>query len=368
MSASSAPGAARGRTPHHVGLRVGDPAAWAETLTTRYGFRVMARGSPPGADRPSSTVAVRQGDAVLVLTAAREHPAPHGRVPAPPCDAVTDIALRVDDVHSAFEEAVARGAEPVAEPAAGRSAEGRYATAAVAAFGRLTHTFVEFAADLDPATVPWLAPCPPASVTPQPGTGLRGIDHFGICLPAEAVEATVAFYTTVFGYETVLTEHIAVGGQAVDTTALRSPAGDMTLVLAAPGPRATRPGLIEDFVARHDGPGVQHIALATGDIIDTVTALRAHGAGFQPTPDTYYEMLASRQGTGRHLLGGLRRLGILADQDEGGRLYQIFTRPLDEAGTFFLEIVERDGATTFGGNNIKALFETAGRPAPGTGG
>ncbi len=188
--------------------------------------------------------------------------------------------------------------------------------------------------------------------------GLERIDHLAVCLPAGDLTATAAFYESVFGFSTVFKEHITISSKAMNSIVVRNQAGDLTLVLAEPSPEADEAGQVERFVAQHAGAGVQHIALATGDITHSVTDLRRRGMTFLDTPPSaYYEHLSRRLTTTRHDTHTLRRLGILADQDDDGQLYQTFTRPLDEAGTFFLELIERDGATTFGSNNIKALYE-----------
>lgn len=336
MSATNAgTHAACGTRLGHVTLKVTDIAAWTSDLA-KCGFLP----APATDTTHPMAVTLRQGAAVLALAPSDTTDAGAERQGL---DEVVDIALTVPDVAAAYEAAVARGARPLAQPAP--AADG-YLSAVLGGFGRTTHTLRQHTAPVHGQAAAYAA-----------GPGLERIDHLAVCLPEGDLASTAAFYETVFGFTTVFKEHITITDKAMNSIVVRNQAGDLTLVLAEPSHEATELGQVERFVNQHGAAGVQHIALATSDITHSVTELQRNGMTFLDTPDAYYKHLASRLTTTRHATSTLRRLGILADQDDDGQLYQTFTRPLDAAGTFFLELIERDGATTFGSNNIKALYE-----------
>jgi 4-hydroxymandelate synthase len=192
-----------------------------------------------------------------------------------------------------------------------------------------------------------------AAGAPRLGT----VDHLAVCLPTGDLDPAVEFYESVLGFRTVFEDHTVLGEQAMSSKVVQSPSGTVTIVLLEPDPAAAQLGQIDEFVKDHGGPGVQHVALTSDDIVAAVTALAERGIRFLDTPDTYYRMLADRLPLSTHALDELRRLGILADSDHSGQLFQIFTRSTHERGTLFFEIIERRGATTFGTGNIKALYE-----------
>jgi 4-hydroxymandelate synthase len=274
------------------------------------------------ANGPTS-VTLQQGSVVLVLAggpAAQDYVEAHG-------DGVVDIALRVPSASAAFAEAVARGAEPVGETS-------------VAAFGDVVHTFVSG----------------PLVAAPSGDSVLCRLDHFAVCLPAGDLRPTVAYYESALGFSKIFEEQIVIGAQAMDSQVVQSESGAVTLTLIEPD-LSRDPGQVDEFVKEHGGAGVQHIAFETGDIVRTVATLRDRGVIFLNTPDTYYRQLPGRLALTSHTVDELHGLNILADEDHDGQLYQIFTRSTHPRGTFFLEVIERRGARTFGSGNIKALYE-----------
>jgi 4-hydroxymandelate synthase len=329
----------------HVEFYVEDPRAAAAPLCRDYGF--ADAGPHDLGDQPGGrSVLLRQGAIALLLTAAGAagHPAAgyvgrHG-------DGVGSIAFRTDDAAKAFDKAVAGGARPVAAPA--RTGAGG-CQAVVSGFGDVTHRLVEPARS---------AAGPPAAS--GPAGMFQALDHVAICLPAGQIDATVRLYGEAFGFAHVFDERIEVNGQAMVSKVVRDKAGAATFTLIEPDPDRD-PGQIDEFLDRHGGAGVQHLALRTGDIAQAVRTLSARGVGFLTAPAGYYRGLEPRLGALAIPVEVLREVNVLADRDEWGELFQIFTRSTHARGTFFVELIERRGALTFGSGNIKALYEALGK-------
>ncbi|GGP56153.1 4-hydroxyphenylpyruvate dioxygenase [Streptomyces melanogenes] len=329
----------------HVEHYVADLTTAAAEFTGAYGFRPVARAASGEAE----SLVLRQGRITLVLTQARsprhrgaDYVLAHG-------DGVADIAFTVADVPAAFDEAVSRGAVPLAVPR--RHEDGR-TTAVVAGFGDVVHTLVEPGPDGLPPGFTALAD---ASEAPA-GELLDELDHFAVCLRAGELERTVDFYTQVLGFKMIFSELIKVGAQAMDSKVVQSATGEVTLTLIQPDTSA-EPGQIDRFLEEHGGSGVQHLAFAAGDVVRAVGTLRERGVDFLSVPDAYYTMLADRMELTRHSTEELHGLDILVDEDHDGQLFQIFTRSTHPRRTLFHEVIERFGARTFGSGNIKALYE-----------
>jgi 4-hydroxymandelate synthase len=333
----------------HVEFYVQDAAASAADLMRQYDFAELARS------RAGDSIAVGQADVALVLTrgSTDDHPASayvqaHG-------DGVANIALRTTDARAAWAEAVAGGARSLGEP----TAHNGCVTATIAAFGDVAHTFVQRAdgheADRYPPALIRVADAP--ARTPA---GLSRLDHFAVCLPAGELESTVKFYASALSFTKIFEERIVVGDQAMNSEVVQSASGAVTLTLIEPD-TSRDPGQIDEFVKAHGGPGVQHVAITSDDIVRSVMALREHGVTFLDTPDAYYGQLPERLALAAHDVDELRELDILADRDDDGQLFQIFTQSTHPRGTFFFEVIERLGASTFGSGNIKALYEAVER-------
>ncbi|GAA2440043.1 4-hydroxyphenylpyruvate dioxygenase [Streptomyces glaucus] len=338
-------------TIDYVELYVEDLAAAARDWQDAYGFSVA--GESVSADHRG--VALRHGGITLVLTTplSDRHPA-SAYLPAHG-DGVADIALRTRDADAAFAAAVAGGARALREPRR-HSGDGPRATALIGGFGDVVHTLVE----REPGAPGGL----PAGFTPVAGerpswsgeVGLLEIDHFAVCLPAGDLGTTVRSYRNALGFREIFQERIVVGAQAMESKVVQSPNGAVTLTLIEPDTRA-EPGQIDDFLKNHDGAGVQHIAFSSDDAVRSVRALRGRGVRFLRTPDAYYDLLGGRIEPAAHSIGALREAQLLADEDHGGQLFQIFTASTHPKRTLFFEIIERQGAGTFGSANIKALYE-----------
>ncbi|WP_425575856.1 4-hydroxyphenylpyruvate dioxygenase [Streptomyces axinellae] len=327
---------------------------WVE----KYAFAVS--GTSRSADHRSVTL--RQGPIKLVLTepTSDRHPAAaylqtHG-------DGVADIALRTPDVTAAFEAAVRGGAVAVREPArlTGTEPHGPAVTAAVIGFGDVVHTLVQS----DETTA-----APDANGHRGGDVGLLGIDHFAVCLSGGDLGPTVALYERALGFRQIFEEHIVVGAQAMNSIVVQSASGAVTLTLIEPDGSAD-PGQIDDFLKEHHGAGIQHIAFTSDDAVRSVQALSRRGVEFLQTPGAYYDMLGERIALETHKLDDLRATNVLADEDHGGQMFQIFTASAHPRRTIFFEIIERQGAQTFGNSNIKALYgavelERTGQNEPG---
>lgn len=337
----------------HVELYVDNARQAARDLCAAFGFRVAGRPGPRTGLTAQRSVLVTQGDIRLVLTSGLvpDHPATgfvrrHG-------DGVANVALRTEDATAAYQEVVARGGTPVSPPTVHADGGCRVVVATVAGFGDVRHHLVErhdaATGFLPPAFEPEPAAAGPAGL-------LETLDHVAICVPAGQLAPTARFYQEVFGFRETFEEYIEVGGQGMGSKVVQSPDRAVTFTVMEPdGDR--RPGQIDEFLAGHAGAGVQHLAFRTADILTAVRVLEEQGVGFLPTPASYYEALEQRLGPVGLPVADLRALGILADTDHWGRMYQIFTRSLHARRTFFLELIERQGALTFGSRNIRALYE-----------
>jgi 4-hydroxymandelate synthase len=330
----------------HVEFFVTDLDASLVELVDGYGFEVLAAVNSKAWGGYRS-VALGQGSSVVVVTEAASDLHPAGQYVARHGDGVGVIALRTDDAAEAFAVAVANGAAPVSPPA---DRDG-CVTATIEAFGDVLHTFVQ-----QPAHGRCLPGFGAISTAAAIGAGLLEMDHFAVCLEAGALAGAVKFYREVLGFAEIFEEKIEVGAQAMNSVAVQSLSGKVTLTLIEPDTSA-EPGQIDDFIGNHGGAGVQHIAFTCEDIVTSVADITARGVRFLDPPQTYYSLLESRLEPVGHTVDELRGLGILVDEDHDGQLYQIFTRTTHPRRTFFFEVIERLKAKTFGSGNIKALYE-----------
>jgi 4-hydroxymandelate synthase len=321
----------------------------------QYGFTEVAAGGSP--DSGFRSVVLRHGGMHLVLTEATslEHPAA-GYVKAHG-DGVVDIALRTPDVGRAYETVVSKGGKGLVAPWVPDD-EGVASVAKVSGFGDVVHTLVE--RDGSSVGIPiGYVPADPAGSTPS-SFAVYAADHFAVIVAPGKLDETVDLYKRAFGFDEIFEERIVIGAQAMLSKVVQSTTGAVTLTMISPDPDPdpdAAAGQIDDFLARHGGPGVQHVALAVDDIVDAVSALSKREIEFLSTPDAYYTRLPERVPSPEHAIEQLRELDILVDQDHGGQLFQIFTRSVHTRRTLFFEVIERCGASTFGSSNIKALYE-----------
>jgi 4-hydroxymandelate synthase len=332
----------------HVEMYVGDAEAEYRRYADGYGLAAYARTAGPAPEARS--IGLGRDDIRLILTEPRisDHPGAaylekHG-------DGVADISFGVTDPAAAFTEAVRRGARPIAAP----REHGGIVQGTVMGFGDVAHTFVARPPHTDPRRLTGLTPTEAES--PSWDSGLFEMDHFAVCLEAGQLDPTVQFYLDVFDFRQIFTERILVGAQAMNSTVVQSASGAVTFTLIEPD-TSRAPGQIDEFLKNHNGAGVQHIAFAGHDIVEAVRASRDRGVDYLTTPATYYQLLTERVELDRHPVQSLRELNILVDEDHHGQLFQIFARSVHPRRTFFIEVIERQGARTFGSSNIKALYE-----------
>jgi 4-hydroxymandelate synthase len=342
----------------HVEFYVGDAQQSAFYLCSAMGFRLC--GENASAD--SRSLLLRQGRIRLLLTSAltQDHPAAeyvrrHG-------DGVAVIALETADAEAAYRSAVSAGATALSAPTRHGQGDTRMVTAEVATFGDVVHRFVERHGPRN-TFLPGVVDVP----TPDPEVPedlLTVVDHLAVCLPAGTLAPTVRFYQQVFGFQQVFEEFIEIGDQAMDSKVVQSPSGEVTFTLIEPVTGRGR-GQIDDFLTRHGGAGVQHMALLTHEIVTAVQTLEGRGVRFLNVPGSYYEQLEERLGTPDLKIQELRETQVLVDRDHWGQVFQIFTQSMHVRRTYFMEVIDRHGARTFGSGNIKALYEAVEREKVG---
>jgi 4-hydroxyphenylpyruvate dioxygenase len=341
----------------HVELWVGNAAQASYFFTHAFGFTEVAFSGLETGQRDRVSRVLQQGDVRLVLsgtlradTEIAHHHVRHG-------DGVKVIALSVPDVERAYREAVSRGAAGVAAPWEVSDAGGRVLLADIATYGETIHRFVDRSA-YDGPFLPGFVGVDPADAS-DGGALIIGIDHVVGNVELGAMTEWVSYYERVFG----MTEMIHFTDEAISTeySALMSKvvtSGDGRIKFPINEPaEGKRKSQIDEYLEFYGGPGAQHIALTTTDIVRTVGELQKRGIRFLRTPDSYYEEVPGRVGSINERLDDLQRLGILVDRDDEGYLLQVFTAPLGDRPTIFFEIIERHGARGFGEGNFKALFE-----------
>lgn len=341
----------------HVELYVGNARQAAHFYRSAFGFDVVGYAGPETGVRDRSSYVLEEGRVRLVVTAplqpegeVAEHVRAHG-------DGVRAIALRVDDAAAAFAAAVARGARGLREPTLLEDEHGvlRYAT--VATFGDTVHHLVERD---EYGGVHW--PGYREDRRAGEAVGLRHIDHAVGNVPIHEMEPTVRWYADILGFDVFQEfdeKDVATQYSALRSKVTRDPESMVTFPINEPAP-GLRPSQIQEYLDYYRGPGVQHIAIHTDDVVATVAAMRERGVEFLRTPGTYYDAVAERcreHGVVEDI-ERLRELGVLVDFDEHGYLLQIFTRPVGDRPTLFYEVIQRRGALGFGKGNFKALFES----------
>jgi 4-hydroxymandelate synthase len=325
----------------YVEIYAGDEQSAVEYLVSSFGFTRVAESSGDG----THSTLLRQGSAQLVVTAGRGTEAfleAHG-------DGVADIAFACDDAGQALDIAVAAGATPIT------ATPGKHV---VSGFFGARHTLVTRSARIRvPVDRAWSR----TRGTPERPQGhIRLLDHVAMCVDSGALADCADFYASAFGIPRYSGEYVALGEQGLDSIVVRSPSGGITFTILEQDPMK-KPGQIQGFISRNEGPGVQHLAFLVDDIVSAVHDYGDCGIDFLRTPDRYYDMLIRRLPDITEEIADLRSANVLADRDEWGYLLQIFTRSPYQRNTMFYELVQRRGARGFGGENIKALYEAVER-------
>jgi len=344
----------------HVRMFVGNARQSAYFYRNAFGFNVIAYAGLETRVRTEAAYVLRQGDITLVLAsplggnhADAQRLVTHG-------DGVQSIALLVDDVRAAFELAVARGASPASPPRVLEDEFGTFEIAEIHAYGDTTHAFVN-RKGYEGVFAPGFKPIEPDRYSPRTfhKVGLRAIDHIVANVEEGKMGDWVDYYSKIMGFSLLVSfddKDISTDYSALMSKVVADGRGRIKFPINEPA-RGRRRSQIDEFLEFYGGPGVQHIALSTGDIITSVRAMAANDVSFLKVPSAYYEMLPDRVGSIKENLDEIAKLGILVDRDEEGYLLQIFTKPVADRPTLFFEIIQRRGARSFGKGNFKALFE-----------
>jgi 4-hydroxyphenylpyruvate dioxygenase len=340
----------------HLHFYVGNAKQAAHFYATAFGFEIVAYAGPETGVPGRASYLVRQNDLRFVLTSSllpggpiSDHVAAHG-------DGIRDVALRVADAREAFAAAVAAGATSVSPPERFEDEHGAVVLASIATYGDTIHTFVERGAYRGPFLPGFVAVTggPRANHAP----GLRAIDHCVGNVGWNEMDTWADFYGKTFGFSQLVS--FDDGDISTEYTALRSKVmsdADRRVKFPINEPATgLKKSQIEEYLDFYGGAGVQHVAIATDDILAAVRALRANGVQFLDTPSSYYDALEARVGTIDEALESLRELNVLVDRDDLGYMLQIFTKPLQDRPTLFFEIIQRRGSLSFGKGNFKALF------------
>jgi 4-hydroxyphenylpyruvate dioxygenase len=341
----------------HVELWVGNAKQAAFFYEQAYGFHRTAYAGPETGVRDRASYVLEQGEIRLVVTSGIRSDSDVARHAAKHGDGVKDIALRVPDAARAYREAVERGAEGVAEPHTVEDEFGKVELSTIATYGDVVHTFVG-RNGYEGAYLPgYVAQEPAAGV--DAGVGLLAIDHIVGNVELGRMERWVEFYERVFGMTEMIhfsDEDISTEYSALMSKVMTDGQGKVKFPINEPA-EGKRKSQIDEYLEFNEGPGAQHIALQSSDVVQTVEALQRRGVMFLSTPDAYYEETPARVGEIDEDWHDLRRLRILADRDDDGYLLQIFTKTAQDRPTLFFEVIERHGARGFGDGNFKALFE-----------
>jgi 4-hydroxyphenylpyruvate dioxygenase len=321
------------------------------------GFSRVAYAGPETGVRDRASYVLQQGDIRFVVTSAlreeheiTKHVARHG-------DGVKDIALTVPDATEAYRQAVQRGARGVVEPFAVEDDFGSIVLSAIATYGDTIHTFVD-RKDYSGPFKPGYRSASGNGATGA-GVGLMNLDHVVGNVELGRMNHWVEYYERVFGMTEMIhfsDEDISTEYSALMSKVMADGEGKIKFPINEPA-EGKRKSQIEEYIEFYGGAGAQHIAMASGDIVGTVEALKERGMIFLATPDAYYDEVPDRVGEIDEDYADLRRHGILADRDDDGYLLQIFTKTAQDRPTVFFEVIERHGARGFGDGNFKALFE-----------
>ncbi len=338
-------------------FHVGNARQAAHWYSTGFGMRCVAYAGPETGTRDRASYVLEAGSARFVVQGAVRADSPVAGSVARHGDGVVDVALRVPDAERAYELAVERGARGVEEPHVIQDEHGKVVVAAIATYGDTRHSLVQRPAYSGPY-LPGYAERGPL-VAPPARRLFQAVDHVVGNVELGRMDEWVEFYHRVMGFtnmkefvgDDIATEYSALMSKVVADGSRRV---KFPLNEPAAGKRKSQ---IDEYLEFYGGPGVQHIALATGDIVAAVVGMRASGVEFLTTPDSYYDTLGDWVGETRVPTETLRDLSVLADRDEDGYLLQIFTKPVQDRPTLFFELIERHGSMGFGKGNFKALFE-----------
>src|SRR5687768_1407772 len=341
----------------YVEFYVGNAKQAAHYYMSAFGFQALAYAGPETGIKDRASYAVRQNKLTLVLTTPirpnneiADHIYQHG-------DGVKAIALRVDDATSAWEETTKRGAKSYMQPQKFTDTDGEVVISGINTYGDTVHLFIErknYNGQFMPGYREWSNPYY------QPtDTGLLYVDHCVGNVGWNQMDPWVKFYQDVMGFRNILTfddKDISTEYSALMSKVMSNGNGFVKFPINEPA-EGKKKSQVEEYLEFYNGEGVQHVAIATNDIVSTVNELQRRGVEFLKIPGSYYESVLDRVGKIDEELEPLSKLGILIDRDDEGYLLQIFTKPVEDRPTLFFEIIQRKGAKSFGKGNFKALFE-----------
>ena len=340
----------------YVEFYVGNAKQVAHFYKSAFGFQSVAYAGPETGSKDKASYVVRQNKLTFVFTTALhpDHPiAQHVQLHG---DGVKVLALRVEDATSAWNETTARGGKSCMEPTTLADKWGEVILSGIHTYGDTIHLFVErdnYKGPFMPGFREWKTTYNP------PSTGLLYVDHCVGNVGWHQMDRWVGFYQNVMGFRNILSfddNDISTEYSALMSKVMSNGNGYVKFPINEPA-EGKKKSQVEEYLDFYKGEGVQHVALATRDIVETVTQLRDRGVEFLQVPSSYYDDLLSRVGTIDEDIQPLKELGILVDRDDEGYLLQIFTKPVEDRPTVFFEIIQRKGAQSFGKGNFKALFE-----------
>lgn len=356
----------RGQAPQHdflplqgtdyVEFYVGNAKQAAHYYKTAFGFQSLAYSGPETGVKDRASYVIRQNKLTFVLTTPirpnnpiADHIYKHG-------DGVKVLALRVEDATSAWKETTKRGGKSYLEPTTLQDEHGRIVLSGIHTYGDTVHLFVE-RGDYNGVFMPGFRKW--ESTYNPPDTGLLYVDHCVGNVGWNQMNPWVKFYEDVMGFRNILTfddKDISTEYSALMSKVMSNGNGYVKFPINEPA-EGKKKSQVEEYLDFYGGEGVQHVAIATNDIVASVTQLQERGVEFLKIPATYYETVLDRVGKIDEDLEPLQRLGILIDRDDEGYLLQIFSKPVEDRPTLFFEIIQRKGAKSFGKGNFKALFE-----------
>lgn len=341
----------------YVEFYVGNAKQSAHYYVTAFGFQPLAYAGPETGMKDRVSYAVRQNKLTFVLTTSlrpdneiADHVYKHG-------DGVKCLALKVEDASKAWRETTTRGAQSYMEPVVLKDSQGELVMSGIHTYGEVVHLFIErknYNGVFMPGYRAWNNP-----YFKTEETGLLYVDHCVGNVGWNQMNRWVQFYEEVMGFRNILSfddKDISTEYSALMSKVMSNGNGYVKFPINEPA-EGKKKSQVEEFLEFYNGEGVQHVAMATNDIVATVTALRNRGVEFLRVPTTYYDDLLERVGTIDEDLEPLKELGILVDRDEEGYLLQLFSKPVQDRPTLFFEIIQRKGAKSFGKGNFKALFE-----------
>jgi 4-hydroxyphenylpyruvate dioxygenase len=340
----------------YVEFYVGNAKQAAHFYKTAFGFQSLAYAGPETGMKDKVSYVIRQNKLTFVLTTPlrtdnpiADHIYKHG-------DGVKVLALKVDDAAKAFEETTKRGAKAYLETTVLKDADGEVVLSGIHTYGETVHLFVErknYNGVFMPGFKKWESNYNPTE------TGLLYVDHCVGNVGWNQMNPWVKFYEDVMGFKNILSfddNDISTEYSALMSKVMSNGNGFVKFPINEPA-EGKKKSQVEEYLDFYNGEGVQHVAIATADIVKTVTELQKRGIEFLNIPDSYYETVLDRVGKIDEDLQPLQNLGVLIDRDEEGYLLQIFSKPLEDRPTLFFEIIQRKGAQSFGKGNFKALFE-----------